>query len=98
MSRALLEGNGLDCASDRARGQVRSILEGETARAPGNFFPGARVDTARAATFGRRVARFHRSLPALDVASSLRENRWCGIKRCYTARPLHVIGGRYVAG
>ena len=27
MSRALLEGNGLDCASDRARGQVRSILE-----------------------------------------------------------------------
>ena len=88
MSRAPLEGNGPDCG----------ILDVETARAPDKFFPGARVDTARAATFGRRVAQFHRSLPALDVASSLREDHRCGHQRRDIPRPLHVIRRRYVAG
>jgi hypothetical protein len=84
-------------AADAARGAggiVRGILDEEIALTPGNFFPvpvSIRLERHRSV-----VAGFHRSLCALDVASSRRED-WCGISVAILYAP-RTAKGRCVAG
>ena len=84
-------------AADAARGVggiVRGILDDEIALTPGNFFP---VPVSIPLERDRSVvAGFHRSLCALGVASSRRED-WCGISVAIL-RALRTTRGRCVAG
>jgi hypothetical protein len=84
-------------AADAARGAggiVRGILDEEIALTPGNFFP---VPVSIPLERHRSVvAGFHRSLCALDVASSRRED-WCGISVAILYAP-RTAKGRCVAG